>query len=463
MVRAALETDHPTAVDAELGRVGTAADAVRHRRTRHDRSRHCGINRTRAVLGKRCAAAAGECRTFQHDISDRHRHTLRDGVGVIGLGGADHQLIDIAADRAGWGFKVGAADKAHYPAAAVDAEPGRVGPAADAVRHHRTGHIGGGRCGINCPGAVFGKAGRDAGTVGEHRGHIAHIGHRHRHALRDGVGVARLGGGNDQVVNIVAAGVGGRFMVRAADKAHHPAAAVDAELGRVGTAADGECDRCACYIGRDHCGIDRTRAVLDECGAAGAGERGGYIAHIGHRDHHALSDGVDVVGLGGGNDQVVNIVAAGVGGRFMIRAADKAHHPAAAVDVEPGRVGTAADGECDRCACYIGRDHCGIDRTRAVLGECCAAAAGERGGHIAHIGHRHRHAVRGGVGVTRLGGGNDQVVNIVAARVCGRFMVRAADKADNPLLLILNLAESDPPLMLYDTDAPDTFGVATAV
>ena len=43
---------------------------------------------------------------------------------------------------AGWGFKVGAADKAHYPAAAVDAEFGRVGPAADAVRHHRTGHIG---------------------------------------------------------------------------------------------------------------------------------------------------------------------------------------------------------------------------------------------------------------------------------------------------------------------------------
>ena len=56
---------------------------------------------------QRCAAAAGECRPFQHDISDRHRHTLRDGVGVIGLGGADHQLINIAADRAGWGFKVG--------------------------------------------------------------------------------------------------------------------------------------------------------------------------------------------------------------------------------------------------------------------------------------------------------------------------------------------------------------------
>ena len=106
---------------------------------------------------------------------------------------------------------------------------------------------------------------------------------------------------------------------------------------------------------------------------------------------------------GGGNDQVVNIVAAGVGGRFMVRAADKAHHPAAAVDAELGRVGT-------------------VTLTLLPLVNV----------DIAHIGHRHRHAVRGGVGVTRLGGFDFQVVNIVAARVCGRFMVRAADKADHP-------------------------------
>ena len=269
-------------------------------------------------------------------------------------------MIDITAHRAGRGLKVGNADEANDTTAAVDAEFGRICPAADAVRHHRTGHIGGGLRGIDRPIAVLGKC-RAAGAA-ECWGHIAHIGHRDRHALRDGVGVTGLGGGNDQVVNIVAARVGGRFMIRAADKANHPAAAVDAEFGRVGTAADGECDRCACYIGRDHCGIDRTRPVLGECGAAGAGERGGYITHIGHRHRHALGDGVGVVGLGGGNDNVVNIAAGRAGWGLKVGAADKAHHPAAAVDAEFGRVGTAADGECDRCACYIGRGHCGIDR-----------------------------------------------------------------------------------------------------
>ena len=70
--------------------------------------------------------------------------------------------------------------------------------------------------------------------------------------------------------------------------------------------------------------------------------------------------------------------------------------------------------------------------------------------------------MRGGVGVTRLGGFDFQVVNIVAARVLGDSWFGLLTKLTTPLLLMLNLAESNPPLMLYDTDAPDTFGVATA-
>ena len=132
-------------------------------------------------------------------------------------------------------------------------------------------------------------------------------------------------------------------MVRAADKADHPTA-VDAEFGRVGSAADAEADTRAHHIGHGHCGIDRTRGVFGECGAAGAAEYRSHIAHIGHRHRHALGDGVGVVGLGGGNDNVVNIVAVGIGKRVKVGAADKAHHPAAAVDAEFGRVGTTADG-----------------------------------------------------------------------------------------------------------------------
>ena len=97
------------------------------------------------------------------------------------------------------------------------------------------------------------------------------------------------------------------------------------------------------HIGHGHCGIDRTRGVFGECGAAGAAEYRSHIAHIGHRHCDALGDGVGVVGLGGGNDNVVNIVAVGIGKRVKVGAADKAHHTTAAVDAELGRVGTAAD------------------------------------------------------------------------------------------------------------------------
>ena len=64
----------------------------------------------------------------------------------------------------------------------------------------------------------------------------------------------------------------------------------------------------------------------------------------------------------------------------MIGNADKADDTTAAVDAEPGRIGTTADAECHTAPRYIGGDHCGIDRTRAVLGKRRAAAAGERWG-----------------------------------------------------------------------------------
>ena len=186
---------------------------------------------------------------------------------------------------------------------------------------HRRGH-----CGIDGTGAVLGKAGRDAGTAGERRGHIADIGDCDRHAAGGDKGVADFGGADDDVVNIVAARVGGHLKVRAADKAHHPAVAVDAEPGGIGT-ADAVADAAPCHIGTGHCGIDRSSGVFGISCAAGAGERGGHIAHIGHRHRHGLRDGVGVIGLGGGNDDVVNIAAGRAGWGLKVGAALPANHP----------------------------------------------------------------------------------------------------------------------------------------
>ena len=183
-----------------------------------------------------------------------------------------------------------------------------------------------------------------AAAAGEGWGHIAHIGDRHRHAVGGGGGVGCGTGADDQVVNIVAACIGGRLVVRAADKAHHPTAAVDGEPGRVGTAADAVCRGGAC-LACDLRDIDRTGGILGKCRTAAAGE-GRRIACIGDCDRHALSDGMGVVGLGGADDDVINIVAAHIGGCLKVRAADKADHPAA-VDTELGRVITAADAVTD--------------------------------------------------------------------------------------------------------------------
>ena len=101
---------------------------------------------------------------------------------------------------------VRAADKAHYTTAAVDAELGRVQPAADAVRHRRTHHLRRGHCGIDRPSGVFSHA--DAVAAGEDRGNLAHIGHRHHHGDLGRVGVAAFGRLYDDVIHVVAACIG---------------------------------------------------------------------------------------------------------------------------------------------------------------------------------------------------------------------------------------------------------------
>ena len=212
------------------------------------------------------------------------------------------------------------------------------------------------------------------------------------------------GGFDFQVVNVVAARIGRRFKVGAVLEAHHTTAAVDAELGRVGTATDAIADAAVAIGGRSPHGINRTRGVFGKGRAAAAGDAGRCFHHIAHRHRHAAGGDKGVSAFRGLDDDVITVVTARIGRVFKVGTADKADHPAAAVDAELGRVVPAADAVRHRSARHIGRRHCGIDRTGAVLGKAGTAAAGEGRGHIADIGNRHRQTAGRHKGVASLGG-----------------------------------------------------------
>ena len=93
---------------------------------------------------------------------------------------------------------------------------------------------------------------------------------------------------------------------------------------------------------------------------------------------------------------------------------------------------------------------CGINRTNTVFGKTGAAAAGEGWRNLAHIEHRHCYAAGRQVGITAFLGLYDDVVNVVAACIGFWFQNRGLLlKLTTPLvLLMLNLAESAPPLIL---------------
>ena len=424
-VRATLEYHHTTAaVDVEFGRVGPATDAVRQNPA-CIRGDHCCIDRTKAVFGKADAAGAGECRGNLGHIADCDCHAVGRHKGAAAFSGLYDEVIYIVAARVGARFKVGAADENHHTAAAVDAEFGGIGPAADAVRHGPA-PIGHGQRGIDRAGAVFGIGGTAA--AGEGCRTLGHIADRDRHAAGRHKGIACLGGPDDQFVNIVAAQIGGGFKVGAADKADDPAA-VDAEFGGIWTAADAECDAAPRHIGGSRCGIDRTRAVFGISDREAAGECWGHIADIVDRDCHAAGGRVGVTAFVGLYDDFVNVVAASIGRRFKIWAALEYHHTTAAVDVEFGRVSPAADAVADAAPQHIGGGLRGIDRTKAVFGIGGTDAAGEGCRTLGHIADCDCHAAGAHKGVVHFGGLYDDVVNVVAAGIGRRFKIWTADKA----------------------------------
>ena len=154
-------------------------------------------------------------------IGDCDCHGLGDGMGITGLGGLDLQVVNIVAARIGRGLMVGADLPANHTAAAVDAEFGGIIPAADAETDAAVAIGGRSSHGIDRAGGVFGK--RRAAAAGDAGRSFHHIAHRHHHAAGGGIGVARFGGFDFQVVSIVVARIGRVFKVGAAlgNPPHH--------------------------------------------------------------------------------------------------------------------------------------------------------------------------------------------------------------------------------------------------
>ena len=209
-------------VDRKLGRIKPTCDAVSPHLTDiriaadHGRCQRSALNHIKH--GCRSTPITGDDGSLIH-VRDRHT----DGLCVI-VGGRrcpvvqhpDDHFKHIVRIRILNQIEIGCRTKGQNAGAGVDAEFSRICAATDAVaqcrrhihirrsdRGHRRGILGD-RDGRRCASAV---AGNDRCFI--------HIGHRHGDGLRScACGSAVIGGGHDQVVNIIGSDIELAFKVR---------------------------------------------------------------------------------------------------------------------------------------------------------------------------------------------------------------------------------------------------------
>src|SRR5262249_23790187 len=136
--------------------------------------------------------------------------------------------------------------------------------------------------------------------------------------LAVGVGAVRHLHGD--VVDVVAAGIGGVFRIRIGSTARRAGRGIAAEFCRIGAADDAVAQRRS-GIGLGGGDGGRGWAVLgvrDRGGRAAAvgGDDGGVVVDVGNGDGDGLAVGVGAVRCLHGD--VVDVVAAGIGGIFRI-------------------------------------------------------------------------------------------------------------------------------------------------
>ena len=219
-------------------------------------------------------------------------------------------------------------------------------------------------------------------------------------------------------------------------EAEHARCRIDIEQRGIGSARDGEGDRIAVGIAR--CAVIAGSGVVLSCGGIGrACEHRAVVVSVGDGDGHRLIGVVDPVA--GGHDDIVDIVRPGIGGHSKSGAALKVTTPVAASMLNSARRAREAVGQ--RIAIGVGRH--GGEGGGLVLLSAGARAAGERGGIVVGIGNGD--CDRAGRAVGTVAGGDDDIVNIVAARIARCLEIWRGLEGDHPVAAsILNSAASVP-------------------
>ncbi|MEZ5728589.1 MAG: hypothetical protein R3E48_11595 [Burkholderiaceae bacterium] len=258
----------------------------------------------------------------------------------------------------------------------------------------------------------------------------------HRHADGLGVGAARAIVGLDRdVVDVVGASIGRRFIVRGGQEAQRAGHAVNGEQRGIGAADDAVVHRLRRQVGvgGDHGGHGGgVLGDVDRCTRAAAvrGDDRVVVVDRGDRDADRLGLGAPepVVDLDG---EVVDVVGTGVERGLVVGGGEKAERARNAVDDEQGRVGAARGRVVGRTTVDVGaRD--GGDGGR-VLGDV------HPGRGTTTIGRDHRRLVGVGDGDRdRLGIGppgavvdlDGDVVDVVRAGIERGLEVGGGEEAE---------------------------------
>ena len=243
---------------------------------------------------------------------------------------------------------------------------------------------------------------------------------------------------DDDVIDVVSAGIGPDLMVGARDKTEHARHRVDREQRHVGTADD--------RIGHRRAAV-RIRCRHHRHGAAVLGNRHSPAAATAVRgDDRRLVDVADGDGdrLGRGEGSVrhlhrhvVDIVGVRIVWRLEIRDGGEPQLAGVRVDQEAPTVDTAGDAIGQGCS-GIGIGATDRRDRRRILGDRDrrgrTAAIGGDGRRLVLVGNRHGQRLRGRK--LPVGGLDDYLVDIVAARIERCLVVRRSDKLQDTAVLV---------------------------
>ena len=228
-------------------------------------------------------------------------------------------------------------------------------------------------------------------------------------------------GGNGDVVDVVGARIRRRFEIRGGLEGDRTRGA-DVEQPGIGpTQRPGE-RRAGIRVGT-HRLIDGARGVLSETGRT-AGGNAGSLVHVGDGDCNRLVSAQRAVRGGDGN--VINIIAAHIGGCLEVRDALEGDRTRGADVEQPGIGPTQRPGEC--CAGIRIAPGGLVDTARGVISEVRRGARGDARSLI-HI------ADGDGNGLSRaaqraIRSGDGDVIDVVGARIVRRLEVRRRLEGD---------------------------------